>query len=104
MGAGAGGVITVVDLVLFYAGFFTLVAMCFWLGKEYGRYQQATFDRRYDRRHMETFMANTARLEAAVAAAVALIAQLKASQENPADQAKIDELAGQLEQASQPPA
>lgn len=90
----------------------------FWVGKEYGRVQQSNFDRRFDFRREEKIMASLSRIETAVNAVLAVVvgqatqiadlktqvAALQGTQENPADQAKLDELAGKLEAATQPPA
>ncbi len=92
------------EVVVFYTALAVAVALLLYVGHVHGHFTAVNFDRRAQRREREDLMANFDRLQAAVAAAIAEIARLKGgAQDDAADQAKADELAGQLEGAVTPP-
>lgn len=84
---------------LFLIGLVVVGCACIALGWFAGE-AHAWLNNRRQRRLEVRIMASLTRIEAAVAAVVAYVATLKANQEDPAQQARLDELAAQLEAAA----
>ena len=92
-------------IVVYLVACALLVALAIALGFQIGRAYQQDYQRQsYSRWQEERIMADLTRIDAAVQAILAYVATLKATQEDPAVQAKLDTLATQLEGAVTPPA